>query len=153
MIGVVSIFIWIGIPVIICSVCGIDNLFVQFFLAGVSGVIAFVFYGACNAARIAHLQENSVFTQRDIAMEPLIPPASAAPDGSSFEQAIVLDGAILGFAAIVEHEYLNEHYPGCKVQRQVLREHAGRSYDIIEFLTADGNSERLYFALSKFPTA
>jgi hypothetical protein len=75
--------------------------------------------------------------------EPLI------PDGSSFNRAIVLEGAILGLAAIVIHEYLNEHYPGYKLQRSAIREHAGRSFDVIDFTTADGNSKTLYFALSQ----
>lgn len=71
------------------------------------------------------------------------------PDGSSFDRAIVLEGAILGFAAIVEHGYLNEHYPGYKVQRQAVKEHGGRSFDVVALTTADGKSKTLYFALSK----
>jgi len=72
-----------------------------------------------------------------------------APDGSSFDRAIVLDGAILGLAPIVIREYLNDHYPGYKLQRQAVREHAGRTFDVLDISTADGGSKTLYFALSK----
>ena len=58
MIGLLAIFIWIGIPVIICSVFGIDSRFVQFLLCGIFGVIAFAFYGFCNAARIARQNKD-----------------------------------------------------------------------------------------------
>jgi hypothetical protein len=74
--------------------------------------------------------------------EPLI------PDGSSFDRAIVLEGAILGLAAIVIHEYLNEHYPGYKLHRSAIKEHGGRSFDVVAFTTADGERKTLYFALS-----
>ena len=81
--------------------------------------------------------------RRERPNEPLV------PDGSSFDRAIVLEGAILGLAAIFTHEYLNEHYPGFKLQRSAIREHAGRSFDVIDFTTADGKSKTLYFALSE----
>jgi hypothetical protein len=70
------------------------------------------------------------------------------PDGSSFDRAIVLDGAILGLGAIVIHEYLKEQYPGYQLQRQAIREHAGRTFDVIEIITADGSSKILHFALN-----
>jgi hypothetical protein len=53
-------------------------------------------------------------------------------------------------SAIVIHEYLNEHYPGYKLQRSAIREHAGRSFDVVDLITADGRSKTLYFALSEF---
>ena len=80
---------------------------------------------------------------------PASTPGDAVADGSSFDRAIVLEGAILGLAAIVEHEYLNEHYPGYEIQRQALKEHAGKSFDVVDFTTADGKTKTLYFALSK----
>ena len=58
MIGLISIFIWIGIPVIICSLFGIDSKFVHFLLCGVFGVIAFAFYGFAHAARNARLHKR-----------------------------------------------------------------------------------------------
>jgi hypothetical protein len=70
-------------------------------------------------------------------------------DGSSFDRAVVLDGAILGLAAFVEHEYLDKHYPGYQVQTQAIKEHAGRSFDVVDFTTADGKSKTFYFALSE----
>ena len=51
MIGLIAIFIWIGIPVIISHLFGIESKFVQFLLCGVFGVIAFWFYGLAHAAR------------------------------------------------------------------------------------------------------
>jgi hypothetical protein len=91
-------------------------------------------------------EAHALFEQRrsERPNEPLV------PDGSSFDRSIVLEGAILGpLAAFVIHEYLNEHYPGYKLQRSAISEHAGRSFDVIDFTTADGKSKTLYFALSK----
>ncbi len=102
------------------------------------------------ASDMAHVVDyvNRVLAQRGIPVDP--PPfPPAAPDGSSFDRAIVIDGAMLGFAAIVEHEYLREHYPSYKVQKQAIRQHAGRSFDVVEFTTVDGGTKKLYFALSQ----
>jgi hypothetical protein len=87
-------------------------------------------------------------------IQDLLEPIAEVPvrDGSSFDRAIVLEGAILGLAAIVEHEYLNEHYPGYQIQKQVLTEHDGKSFDVVDFTTGDGKNKRLYFALSGFKT-
>ena len=59
MIALMAIFIWIGVPVMICALFGIDNRFVQFLLCGVFGVIAFAFYGVAHAARNARLQNKN----------------------------------------------------------------------------------------------
>ena len=84
----------------------------------------------------------------------LDPVVEALPaDGCSFDRAIVLDGAILGLAAIVEHEYLNDHYPGYQIQQQTLKKHDGRSFDVVDFTTADGKNKTLYFALSDIKNA
>ena len=58
MIGIISIFIWIGIPMIICFLFGIESKFAHFLLCGVFGVIAFAFYGLAHAARNARLQNR-----------------------------------------------------------------------------------------------
>jgi len=72
------------------------------------------------------------------------------PDGSSFDRAIVLEGAIVGpLAVMLIHAYLHEQYPGHNFQRSTLREHADRSFDVIDFTTVDGKSKTLYFALSR----
>ena len=51
MIGFLAIFIWIGIPAIICFLLGTDNKLVMFLLCGVFGIIAFIFYGVARAVR------------------------------------------------------------------------------------------------------
>src|SRR5262249_7026919 len=70
--------------------------------------------------------------------EPLV------PDGSSFDRAIVL-GVGLGLAAIVILDYLKYHSPGYQFLKSTIREHAGRTLDVVDIATADGSSKTLYF--------
>lgn len=72
------------------------------------------------------------------------------PDGSTSEQAIVINekSEIAGVAA--EYAWLQEHYPGYKLSIQFLSKRDNKSYDIMLIDTAEGNSKKIYFDISAF---
>jgi hypothetical protein len=74
----------------------------------------------------------------------------AGGDGSSFEQAIVMVAASFINGPPAEHKYIAQHYPGHEFRRQSLKKQNGRSYDVLEFKTADGENKTLYFDISNF---
>ena len=72
------------------------------------------------------------------------------PDGSSAEQAIVINekSEITGVAA--EYSWLQKHYPGYKLSIQFLSVRDNQSYDIMLFDTSEGISKEIYFDISAF---
>lgn len=69
-------------------------------------------------------------------------------DGSSFEQAVILVGATLVSGPRAAYDFIEQRYPGFKHGRQLLKEQNGRSYDVLEFTTADGEIRTMYFDIS-----
>lgn len=103
------------------------------------------------------LQECLSPTSLNLRLEPALLPSpntqhpgalDTVRDGSSFERAIVLEGAILVVAPFLEYEYLEERYPGHNKTRQSLQKYNGRSFDVVTFTTTDGETKTFYFALT-----
>lgn len=82
--------------------------------------------------------------------------ADAAPtfhggDGSTCEQAIVIRGAANEWEGVAsEYRYLEERHPGWTLKGQSLVRSGDRSYDLLEFATADGTARRACFDISEF---
>ena len=82
--------------------------------------------------------------------------ADAAPtfqggDGSSCEQAIVIRGAANEWEGVAsEYRSLEERNPGSTLKGQSLVRSGDRSYDLLEFATADGTARRACFDISEF---
>lgn len=70
--------------------------------------------------------------------------AAASRDGQTFEKAIVVN------SIREEYNWLYSKYPGAKVQRQALIRDNGKPYDVLTFVTADGESKSAYFDISSF---
>jgi hypothetical protein len=71
-------------------------------------------------------------------------------DGSSFEKAVVIHGANEQTGVDAEYDYLAKHFPGYHRGKQMLTSHGKRSYDVLEFTTADGKKMRVFFDISDF---
>ena len=69
-------------------------------------------------------------------------------DGSSFDQAVVILGATLISGPHAEHKFIQQQYPDYQFHRQSLQERNGRSYDVLEFRSADGETQTMYFDIS-----
>ena len=82
--------------------------------------------------------------------------ADAAPtfqggDGSSCEQAIVIRGAATEWEGVAsEYRYLELRHPGWTLKDQSLVRSGDRSFDLLEFATADGAARRACFDISEF---
>lgn len=69
-------------------------------------------------------------------------------DGSSFEEAVILGGATLISGPRAACDFIERRYPGCQRGRQSLREQNGKSYDVLEFTTSDGEQRAMYFDIT-----
>ena len=59
MIGLIALFIWIGVPILIISTYDLEGWFWKFGLAGVFGVVALLFYGGAQFVVAAVRERNA----------------------------------------------------------------------------------------------
>jgi hypothetical protein len=69
----------------------------------------------------------------------------AGGDGSSFEKAIVLKAPDMKTGMLAEHSYIAKQYPGYQRGSQRMEQQEGKTFDIIEFTTNDGQKHTLLF--------
>jgi len=117
-----------------------------FFLACIFWPIAWL-----NAARREKKERQTLerlraFYQLSSAMR--APVRYAGGDGSSFERAVILQGATLLSGPRAEHDFLARDYPDYQFLRQLLEERNGHKYDVLEFTTAEGENKTIYFDIS-----
>ena len=96
----------------------------------------------------AQLEKLRPFAQIYSAMNS--PVRYAGGDGSSFEQAVILVGATLLSGPRAEHDFVQRNYVGYEFRKQSLKEQNGRTYDALEFMTADGEIKTIYFDISGY---
>lgn len=77
-----------------------------------------------------------------------LPATYAGGDGSSFEKAVIICGSTVLSGPRAEYTYIEQRYPGYQRGRQSLKEHNGRSYDVLDFTMADGVSNTIYFDIT-----
>lgn len=73
----------------------------------------------------------------------------AGGDGSSFEKAILVQGATEATGVPAEYAYLRKHYPGYVFTKQSLLNHKDRLYDALDF-TWEGKRYTVYFDITEF---
>jgi len=76
--------------------------------------------------------------------------SSSTRDGSSYENAIVIQEKHEGPGVDAEYKWIREHYPGSKTLSQALTNKNGKPYDILTIQTADGTEKKVYFDISNF---
>ena len=82
---------------------------------------------------------------------PPSPVTYSGGDGSSHQQAVVIEGACdetVGIAA--EKAWLRQKYPSYYMTMQSLQNLDNRHYDVIEFKMTDGQSNKIYFDITDF---
>jgi len=72
----------------------------------------------------------------------------AGGDGSSFEQAVVIIGGTILSGPNAEYAYIERRFPGYDCCEQRVREHKGRTFDVLQFTTAGGENKVIYFDIS-----
>lgn len=70
--------------------------------------------------------------------------AVAERDGSSKEKAIIVN------SINAEYQWVTQNYPGSKVTGQALIGSGRKHYDILTFVTQDGETKKAYFDISSF---
>jgi len=75
---------------------------------------------------------------------------SGTQDGSSYENAIVIQEKHEGPGVDAEYKWIRQHYPGSKTKSQALTNRNGKPYDILTIQTADGTEKKIYFDISNF---
>jgi hypothetical protein len=99
---------------------------------------------------------NSAAVTLGILLVLAVETAGAAPtfqggDGSNCEHAIVIRGAANEWEGVAsEYRYLEERHPGWTLKGQSLVRSGDRSYDLLEFASADGTARRACFDISEF---
>jgi len=83
-----------------------------------------------------------------LAAAPAVETVASEP-GSSFDTAIVLEGATNELAGVrAESAYIAKHYPGWRQTMQALLNHSGRMYDRIDIVGPKGESRSLCFDIT-----
>jgi hypothetical protein len=89
------------------------------------------------------------FLAVQVATAPVAETVAAAEPGSSFDTAIVLDGAKNELSGVeAENSYIAAHYPGWHQSMQALLNNNGRVYDRIDVIGPKGESKSLYFDIT-----
>lgn len=76
--------------------------------------------------------------------------SSTTADGSSYENAIVIQEKSETTGVSAEYKWLRENYPGYKSKGQALQTKNGKSYDVLTIVTADGTEKKVYFDILNF---
>src|ERR1700759_2124662 len=76
--------------------------------------------------------------------------ATGENDGSSYEKAVVMHEKNETDGVHAEYAWLRKTYPGYTFIKQSLLMHAGKSYDMLEIKTKDGETKDVYFDISGF---
>jgi hypothetical protein len=74
----------------------------------------------------------------------------AGGDGSSFDQAVIILDANILSGVRAEYDYIEQRYPGYQDRKQSLKENNGRTFDVIEFKSAEGEDKMMYFDISAY---
>ena len=74
----------------------------------------------------------------------------AGGDGSSVEQAVIVNGATEQTGVDAEYAWIAQRYPGYRKDSQTLRGADGKHYDVLEFTTSSGEKKRVYFDITDF---
>jgi hypothetical protein len=86
-------------------------------------------------------------------------PASSVPntavtyaggDGATQENAVVIQAKSSMVGVRAEHAWLAQHYPGFKLTSQSLIRNAGKTYDLLEIRTSEGQELKVHFDISAF---
>jgi|SRR5215470_11505209 len=89
-----------------------------------------------------------VFASQQVATAPTAETAATEP-GSSFETAIVLEGAKNELSGVeAENSYIAAHYAGWRQRMQALLNNNGRMYDRIDIVSPKGETKTLYFDIT-----
>ena len=69
--------------------------------------------------------------------------------GSSYQKAIIIQSADWTSGLTNEYNYVQSHFPGCKIVNHSREYYTGRTYDIISFTARDGSRGAMYFNYRK----
>ena len=76
--------------------------------------------------------------------------AAAVRDGSSMDDAIVIDAADEQEGVRTEYRWIADHYPGCTRGSPALLSGGVHMYDAIDFTIASGEHRKAYFDITGF---
>ena len=78
------------------------------------------------------------------------PVTFARGDGSSVAEAILVKGANEATGVAAEYQWLRDHLPGCRPERQVLLDVGGRRYDQLDVVMPNGERRSVFFDITEF---
>jgi hypothetical protein len=69
--------------------------------------------------------------------------------GSSYQKAIIIHSPDWSSGVNSEFNYVQSHFPGCKIVNHSREYYTGKTYDIITFTARDGTRGAMYFNYRK----
>jgi|ERR1043166_3071610 hypothetical protein len=76
-------------------------------------------------------------------------PPRVSGDGSSFEQAVIIQASNESAGVAAEYAWLRARYPIYRLQLQSLQQNGNRAYDRMDIVTPQG-PRSVYFDISSF---
>ncbi len=72
--------------------------------------------------------------------------AYSGGDGSSCQQAVVIQGVTIRETGLLaQHVWLQQRYPGCRKNKDLLVNDSSRRFDQVELTTVDGKTSQVFF--------
>ena len=71
-------------------------------------------------------------------------------DGTTMAKAVVINGADESTGLDAEYAWLATHFPGYKMQDQLLMNNKGKTYDALKITTNGGKELTVYFDITGF---
>ena len=102
----------------------------------------------CVLAALVLLQScQTAEPQRELL--PAVPTGTySGGDGTTFENAVVINAASDRSATRTEYAWLRDHFPGAKRTRQSLSSRGQHVFDVVEAELIDGSTQSFYFDIS-----
>ena len=102
-------------------------------------IIIFLILQSCTTSKAISSDHSTVKTNEFVAR-----------DGTSFENAIIIEEKSETKGIAKEYEWLRVHYPGYHMIMQSLSNHNKKPFDIMKITIPEGKEIEVYFDISNF---
>ena len=113
-------------------------------------LVASIIFYACSSSKKTNTSQPDTVNSAVPVNDTTISTSKTVRDGSSYENAIIINENKESAGVAKEYQWIRENYPGSSPAGQALQHVKGRSYDIITIKTSNGIEKKLYFDITKF---
>jgi hypothetical protein len=122
----------------------------MFFMKAFQLLVSFaILFASCSTSKRT-TTSNTGNTQTTTAETTSTSSGTSKQDGSSYENAIVINEKTERPGVDAEYIWLTKNHPGYKLITQSLSNKGTKHYDLMQIKTAEGEEKTIYFDISKF---